>query len=443
MIHSSEFDAELSGLSEASHWLVGFSGGADSTVLLHLLKHWCTVNPEAPPLFALHVNHGLQVEADGWQQHCADVCEELDVPLITRAVQVPAPGGEANAREARYTVYSANLQPGDVLFLAHHLDDQIETFFLRLMRGAGVEGLAGMPQQRPLGAGQLCRPLLGVSRENIEDYASRNNLAFVTDPSNSDAAADRSFLRQQVLPLLSERWPAYRASVSRAVGHMQAVAALLPDAPATVFSALGDPGIRLVELQQRGQGPARCIRAWLRGQGLQAPDQAQLQEFLRQVHEKAEDAHPRLDCGGYVMACFGDAVYRVPDFGVSAPTHSIALVPGEPCEVPGVGTVSLEPAAGEGLCIEPGERLNLGWRAGGEQCRLCRREGTRSLKRVLQDARIPHWWRDRVPLLYRDEELLAVGDFALCLSSRYRESAAEGKALWQMRWRRPVTASSD
>ncbi|MCX2975845.1 tRNA lysidine(34) synthetase TilS [Candidatus Marimicrobium litorale] len=442
MIHSSELDIALSELSEAPRWLVGYSGGVDSTVLLHLLKHWCTLHPGAPALAALHVNHGLQCEADGWQQHCAEVCDVLEVPLITCSVQVPARGSEANAREARYGVFSANLQPGDVLFLAHHLDDQVETFFLRLMRGAGVEGLAGMPRQRQLGAGQLCRPLLGVSRENIEAYACRHNLAFVTDPSNS-GAADRSFLRQQVLPLLSERWPAYRTSVARAAGHMQAVAALLPDAPTTVFSALGDPGIGLAELQEMGQGPARCIRAWLRAQGLQAPDQSQLQEFLRQLSEKAQDAHPRLDCGDYVLACFGDAVYRVPGFGVSAPTQPIALVPGEPCEVPGVGTVSLEPAAGEGLFVVPGERLNLGWRAGGEQCRLCRREGTRSLKRVLQDARIPHWWRDRVPLLYRDEELLAVGDFALCLSSRYRESAAGGEPLWQMRWRRPVTASSD
>ena len=443
MIHSSELDVALSELSEAPRWLVGFSGGADSTVLLHLLKRWCTVHPGAPPLFALHVNHGLQCEANGWQQHCTDVCDELEVPLITRSVQVSSPGSEANAREARYGVFSANLQSGDVLFLAHHLDDQVETFFLRLMRGAGVEGLAGMPQQRQLGAGQLCRPLLGVSRDNIEAYACRHNLAFVTDPSNNNAAADRSFLRQQVLPLLSEHWPAYRASVTRAAGHMQAAATLLPDAPTTVFSTLGDPGIRLVELQEMGQGPARCIRAWLRGQGLQAPNQAQLQEFLRQVYEKVQDAHPRLDCGGYVLACFGDAVYRVPDFGVSAPMQPIAIVPGEACEVPGVGSVSLEPAAGEGLFVEPGERLTVGWREGGEQCRLCRREGTRSLKRVLQDARIPHWWRDRVPLLYRDEELLAVGDFALCLSSRYRDSAAGGETLWQMRWQRPVIASSD
>lgn len=443
MIHASDLDAALGALCAAPRWLVGFSGGVDSMVLLHLLTQWCKVHPEAPALAAIHVNHGLQTGADVWQRHCRSVCDELGVPLSIHRVKVAAPGNEANAREARYAVFAASLQPDEVLFLAHQLDDQVETFFLRLLRGAGVEGLAGMPQQRDLGAGQLHRPLLDVRREDIEAYAVLHELNHVSDPSNRDSAADRSFLRQQVLPLLRKRWPAYRTSITRAVGHMQAATEFLPDTPSTRLSSLGDPGITLARLQEAGQGPGLAIRAWLREQRLQAPDYAQLQEFLRQVREKAEGAQPCLDCGSYVLTCFGDAVYRIPDFGAAAPTESVPLRPGEPCEVLGVGIVTLEPAVGEGVLIAPGECLHLGWRAGGEKLRLCGREGSRSLKRVYQDARIPPWWRDRVPLLYCAGELLAVGDFGLCLSSRYRQAAVEGETLWQMRWSRPNEACSD
>ena len=156
------------------------------------------------------------------------VCRSLQLQLNTCAVDVRADGsGEAAARTARYRAFQEQLPTGAVLFLGHHLDDQVETFFLRLLRGAGVEGLAAMPRRRTLGEGLLVRPLLDCGRSEIEHYAARHGLEYVEDPSNSNTVMDRNFLRAKLLPLLASRWPSYRQTVARASAHMAAAASVL------------------------------------------------------------------------------------------------------------------------------------------------------------------------------------------------------------------------
>ncbi|MCB1676716.1 MAG: tRNA lysidine(34) synthetase TilS, partial [Halioglobus sp.] len=192
-LHSAQLGPELADLQRAPHWYVGYSGGLDSTVLLHLLQQWRTANPRSPALTAIHVNHCLQSGADAWQAHCEHLCRELGVPLVSRAepVRAGAQGIEAAARAVRYRIFERQLQAGAVLFLAHHLDDQVETFFLRLLRGAGLQGLAAMPARRSLGGGLLARPLLQRPRSQLEDYAREHQLRWVEDPSNTDTALDR------------------------------------------------------------------------------------------------------------------------------------------------------------------------------------------------------------------------------------------------------------
>jgi len=445
LLTHTDLENQLNELLCASHWYVGFSGGVDSTVLLYLLHHWCAANPESPTLSAIHINHGMQSAADEWQRHCEGVCRSLQRPLITHTVEVHATGsGEAAARDARYRAFAGQLQPGAVLFLGHHLDDQVETFFLRLLRGAGVQGLAAMPRRRVLGEGQLVRPLLDNSRSEIEHYAAHHGLEYVEDPSNNNIAMDRNFLRARLLPLLASRWPAYRQSVARASGHMAAAALVLADVPETVHSAMGDPGLLLAPLiNSLGEVTATRLRAWLRAQGCQMPDNVALIEFLRQLRGAAVDSNPRLAWGTCVLQRYREGIYLLPDFVAPAPTQSLDLEPGMRREVPGVGTVSLQRSVREGLSLAPGEQLALGWRKGGERCRLPGRAGSRSLKTLLQEWNVPPWWRDRVPLLFLGEELLAVGDLARCESTRWRTAAREGEHLWNLSWARSAAASSD
>jgi tRNA(Ile)-lysidine synthase len=424
---------------------VAFSGGVDSTVLLHLLQRWCRTQRVAPPLTAIHINHGLQSAAAEWQLHCESFCRKLGVPLrcFPASVSAAGRGVEAAARDARYGIFKRQLGSGDVLFLGHHLDDQVETFFLRLLRGAGLQGLAAMPVTRPLGAGRLARPLLGLPRRQLENHAAEHGLTWVEDPSNEDIDLDRNFLRAQVLPLLASRWPGYRRTVSRAGEHIGDAAALLAQLlppPATVHSVMGDPGIALAELAADGpRGAAPKLRHWLQARNLLAPDQAPLDEFLRQLREGGQRSRPALQCSAFTLKRYRDAVYLLPDFDDQSVGESLWLGPGEVYELPGSGQLALEEAAATGLSLAPGERLQVRWRRGGERCRPRGRPGgSASLKKLLQEWGVPPWWRDRLPLLYLDEELLAVGGLWLCESSRLADRAEPGRSLWRPRWWRNI-----
>ncbi|MBA6411881.1 tRNA lysidine(34) synthetase TilS [Parahaliea sp. F7430] len=429
----------LASLREAPRWLVAFSGGLDSTVLLHLLVSLRAANPDFPPLQALHIHHGLQSEADRWQRRCEQFCQTLAVPFICEQVRVTVEGKglEAAARDARYAAFESHLGAGEVLFVAQHKDDQVETFMLRLLRGAGVEGLAAMPPSRPLGQGQLFRPLLDVTREQLAHYAKEHGLPSIDDPSNADTTLDRNFLRHEVLPLLDSRWPAYRDTVARAAAHLRDAAdqlrRALPEVP-RCYSRCGDPGLALAPLLDLPDSEAaQVLRDWLQQLGhTQAPASAPLLEFLRQLRAGDSSSQAQLQSAGICLQRFQQGLYCLPAALDEALPESQQLELGESYTDPALGTLSLVQAEGPGLALQAGEALSLRWRSGGERCRLPGRAGTRSLKKLLQEAKVPPWWRNRVPLLYLGDELLAVGDLWLCDSSRLQ---AIGPS-WQVRWKR-------
>jgi tRNA(Ile)-lysidine synthase len=448
LLASADLDTTLNDLLEAPRWYVALSGGVDSTVLVHLLHDWCQIHPEAPPLAAIHDNHALQAASDQWQAHCEQCCTALGLECFSQRVEVSVGASvEAQARLARYEAFETRLEPGEVLFLAHHLDDQVETFFLRLMRGAGLEGLAGMPASRALGLGQLARPLLGTARDDIEQYAAAHQLPCIEDPSNADVRHDRNYLRHEVLPMLSQRWPAYRRSVGRASGHLQVASQLLQDslAPATgMTSVTGDPGVSLLNLVDvSGPVASATLRARLRLWGLRVPDQAPLEEFLRQLRDAAPDASPRLQWDGNILQRYRDAVYLMPEgHDIAPPAQPFTLTPQEHCDVAGVGVLSLQPTQGAGLALSPADTLQVRWRSGGEQCRPSGRPAA-SLKKILQQWHVPPWWRERLPLLYLDEELLAVADLALCESSRLAQAESD-RQRWKLVWeKRPFSGLRD
>jgi len=437
-VDHSYLDEALLPLCTAPRWVVALSGGLDSTVLLNLLAAWCSAHPFAPPLAALHVEHGLAAEGGAWAEHCAASCDELGLPYTGHSVTVPAGASlEAQARAARYEVFEEVLGPGEVLFLAHHLDDQVETFMLRLLRGAGLEGLSAMPVARTLGAGTLVRPLLAFSRADLEDYAHRHALAWVEDPSNSQTRHDRNFLRQQVLPLLAERWPGYRTTVVRAADHLGAAAARLRDAAGplpTCTSRLGDPGLALKPLLAGGDAQAATLlRAALALWGCRPPDRVTLDEFLRQLRESGEASNPELKVADFTLRRFQDGVFLVPQGPFV--TDSCSLAPGEVLELPGVGRMALAPTNGPGILLGVDDRMEVRFRAGGEYCRPLGRAAA-PLKKLLQEWQVPPWWRSRLPLLYCGDELLAVADLTLC-ESRCLRTKSGPEVRWIFTWERP------
>ena len=211
-------------------WVVAYSGGRDSTALLHATRAFAAQRGDA--VRAVHVNHGLQPAARDFEQHCAAVCREWGIPLERmqrEADPTPGLGPEAQAREIRYQALRRHARHGVAILLAHHRDDQAETLLLQLLRGAGVAGTAAMPLCRDWGEGKLVRPLLDVSRQEIEDYVHNHRLTFMEDPSNFDTGIERNFLRREVLPLLEERWPSASQTLARSARHHAHAARLLQE----------------------------------------------------------------------------------------------------------------------------------------------------------------------------------------------------------------------
>lgn len=290
-------------IGPAQSLCVGLSGGCDSVTLLHVLSR---LGCYTGRLSAIHVHHGLSPNADAWAAFCAAYCAQLDIPLLTRRVAVTRQGGsglEAAARQARYAAFAES--PGDYLLLAQHRGDQAETLLFNLLRGSGLTGAAGMPQQRSFAHGQLLRPLLDVSRRDIEAYARAEGLHWIDDESNADLGFSRNYLRHQTLVGLSQRFPGAEAALAQAAGHFAEAQELLDELAAADWqrAAEGDAA-RLVVLRELSLPRLKnLIRYRLRLLGWQPPVAARLNEFCRQLQSAGPDRHPALELSAGRMVC--------------------------------------------------------------------------------------------------------------------------------------------
>ncbi|SDA74796.1 tRNA(Ile)-lysidine synthase [Pseudomonas sp. NFACC15-1] len=404
---------QLSPWRNAATWRIAFSGGLDSTVLLHLLAT-LSRHHALPALSAIHVHHGLQAVAEAWPDHCRSVCGALGVTLEVVNVQVrPGASIERAAREARYGAFVAALQGNEVLLTAQHRDDQAETLLFRLLRGAGVRGLAAMPRQRPLGLGHLLRPLLEVPRAELQAYATQQGLSWIDDPSNDDHRYARNYLRQRVFPVLAEHWPQASATLARSAAHMGEAQGLLDDlaridlaqaATSDAFDWLGLQSLVLAPL--RALSPARqrnALSHWLAPLTL-LPDSDHWAGW-DSLRDAADDARPiwRL-AGGELHRAAGRVWWLSDHWLCSLPGPVDWADPALPLPLPGNGRVALigQPPAGP---------LSVRYRQGGEVLALAGR-GHRDLKRLLNEKGVPAFVRGRLPLLYQGERLLAVANLA-------------------------------
>ena len=425
--------AALERFAPAKVW-VAYSGGVDSHLLLHLLNQLKLHNPQLPPLAAIHINHQLQSQSGHWVQHCQQQCDALGVPLIVKTVTCDKGASlEQQAREARYQAFEQELKTGDLLLQGHHLDDQAETIMLRLLRGSGAAGLAAIPQQRTIAAAHLLRPLLAYSREIIESTAKNLGLQWIEDPSNQQICFDRNYLRQQLMPLLAERWPAYRENLSRssqllAESHQlnQQLAEIDADAQGV---SLYDTSLPATVLKTLSPERARnLLRCWLSNRQVPMPTMVQLVQLLSDVAEAKQDSQPVLQWAGVEARRYAGRLYvmaAVPDFDSS---QCLSWY-GQPLDIDGSGGLSVTVMTGTGL--KPMQGLSLRFRQGGERCRPVGRRHSQSLKKLMQEYAIAPWLRDRVPLVYQGDELVAVAGYWVCEGFQ----AAADETGWNIEWR--------
>ncbi|MDI3272574.1 tRNA lysidine(34) synthetase TilS [Pseudomonas sp. MDT1-16] len=421
---------QLAPWRNATTWRIAFSGGLDSTVLLHLLAHLAKTE-SLPALNAIHVHHGLQAVADAWPDHCQSVCDALGVPLQVVRVQVqPGASLERAAREARYAAFIEATQANEVLMTAQHRDDQAETLLFRMLRGAGVRGLSGMPRQRPLGKGQLLRPLLDVTRAELEAYASEHRLNWIEDPSNQNRQFSRNYLRHQVFPVLTERWPQALATMVRSAAHLSEAQGLLDElaqidltdaSTANDFDWLGLPSLELAALEKLSAARQRnALSHWLEPL-TRLPDSDHWSGW-EDLRDATGDARPiwrlangELHRAGGRIWWLSDSWLRTPPAVGTWPDPSLSLV------LPDNGVITLTGQIPDGP-------LHIRYREGGEVMSLPGR-GHRDLKRLLNESGVPGFARGRLPLLYRGEQLLAVANL--------RGLDGSAKEHWNLHWQPP------
>ncbi len=381
----------------------------DSVVLLHAVKQ-CLARGGA--LRALHVNHGLQADSDAWEEFCRELCRGWDVPFSARAVAVPESGAspENRARIARYEAFSKALAPGECLLLAHHLDDQMETMLLRLSRGAGTRGLSGIPAKRKLGEGIVMRPLLRWPRAALADYAKAQNLCWIEDASNRDTNFDRNFCRHEILPAIESRWPDFRREWERSrqlLADSHELLAQLAGLDLERCAGTAENRLRIDTL--RKLSPPRlhnAVRHWIETTIDGPANPRKLRGLPHQLIAPDQPTNAAIDFGGYRARRFNNELYLVPGLPPIDPETRLTWNPSRDpiLHLPGNGSLQAIPETSEGLAGKP---YQIRYRQGGENCRLVKRP-TKSLKKILNESRIEPWLRNRLPLLFDGNELVAI-----------------------------------
>ncbi|HKU15789.1 MAG TPA: tRNA lysidine(34) synthetase TilS [Steroidobacteraceae bacterium] len=418
---------------------VAFSGGLDSTVLLHALARAISERPNYR-MRAAHVDHQLHPDSASWREHCGLVARSLQVEFVPLVVSVgtgPELSREAAARDARYAALRQILKPNEVLLTAHHADDQLETMLMALLRGAGLRGLSGVPSVQIFGGGWLARPLLEFARSELREWAQAERLTWLQDPSNDDPSFDRNFLRQRVLPALRERWPAAVHSAARSTAHLREAGRLL-DVLATADLETVAVGACLSMPLLANLAPARrrnVLRHWIRQHGVRVPSTRRLATIERDLLIAREDRLPCVEWDGAQVRRHRGLLYcmreRAPFQSDDTLTWNVAQVLELPAQL---GRLRVQTDASGGLsAARLPAQLQVHFRHGGEELRPAGDAHHRKLKKLLQDARVLPWWRDRVPLIYAAGRLLAVGDLWIAEEFAARDGEEALRIVWEER----------
>ena len=432
---------------------VAYSGGLDSTVLLHAAARLCAGH-SGHRLRAVHVDHQLHDDSARWGAHCEALAGRLGVAFQGLTVEVPRQPGqglEAAARAARYAALGTCLAPGELLLTAHHADDQLETVLLALMRGAGLRGLSAMPPGQRFARGWLVRPLLGFTRAALETWARQERLEWLTDPSNVDTRFDRNYLRHRVLPALQERWPAAARSAVRSAAHLGEAGAVLDALAARDCAAAGAGACMDIEIL-RALDPARrrnLLRYWIRQQGMLAPSTRKLAAIEHDLLQAREDRIPCVAWEGGELRRHAGLIHALHPGVVPAaafePLHWPAT---QPLVLPGgLGRLRLEQRGSRETGMrETGMRetgmpglavarlapsLEVRARRGGESLRPAGDTHRRTLKKLLQSRGVLPWWRPHVPLIYSAGRLAAVADLWIAQEFAAGEGEPSARIVWE------------
>ena len=414
--------------------VIAYSGGVDSQVLLHALAS-IKQRSDTPlailnNLTVCHVNHGLSANALAWQSFAQQTCQKLNLFLKVCQVNVQAQAQqslEALARDARYQALHSIYDQPSLIITGHHSDDQAETFLLALKRGSGLKGLSAMAAETKKAKDLLVRPLLKISRAEIIDYAKAHELTWIEDESNTDTRFDRNFIRNEIMPLLTKRWPSIASTINRSSEHCLAGQLLLNELATEDLAICNHTKNSLSVTALTRLSPARfnnLIRYFLEQNHCIMPSTEQLAQLHLQLNA-ADDKNPAVKVGEHYLRRYKGNLFLTIDFeDVShwqteltlCETASLIELPNHLGHLNCLKTAFTEVEVGFQQIALPNEeqKISIRFSHNNPKCLPDYRNHSRSLKKALQELNIPPWLRKRIPFLYYDETLVAAIGFFIC-----------------------------
>ena len=435
-LSADSFLSVLQELDNVNKFWLAYSGGMDSSVLLHLfylnkekIKHQIEV---------LYVNHGLQQEADDWADFCQKQCEDYDFSFTELKISESCPKGEsveAWAREKRYQLIEDIMKPKDVLFSGHHKDDQVETFFLHALRGAGARGLSAMPLIKKKKDTFYARPLLIYSREDIKHYANEHDLIWQEDKSNSDSRYDRNYFRHKLSPIIEDRWPAYRETINRLIEHQKETRLLLDElAIEDINSAKHDNetslDINIIKTLSKAR-QKNLLFVWLEQLGLQIPGSRHIEKIISDIIHSDLDKSPCVNWADVEIRRYKNTLYalkKLQDYDVDTEFKW------QPESILNIFEETLMAKQGKGIGISQNkineDNFIIRFRKGGEKIKPDNASHSKTVKQLFQERSVLPWYRNKIPLIYVNDELVAIPGF--CVDKKYM--AEKDEASWDIHW---------
>lgn len=430
------FFSNLKSYPDAEKYWIACSGGMDSCVLLHLF--YLNRSRLKQSVEVVYVDHRLQKQSKKWGDFCARICRQYDFFFSYLEIDEEYKNGfsiEEWAREKRYQLLADKMNNDDILFTAHHQDDQIETFFLHAFRGSGPRGLVAMPNIRKFSIGFHARPLLGCSQQELKQYANEHQLDWKTDPSNDDIRYNRNYLRKSVLPVIEARWPAFRITTSRLIEHQQEVKSLLDEiaeddlrqAVAKTSSAINIDVICNFSNARK----KNLIAFWLKKIGMNLPASRHLNQIMTNVLDSEEDKEPCVNWNGVEVRRYRNMLYAIKPLSVHDRSMRYEWDINQPFLLSDESLVASS-EKGKGISKKRIENkiVEIRFRQGGEKIRPENQSISKSVKHLFQEKGVLPWCRDRIPLIYIDNQLALIPGF--CMDEKF--AAKNNEASWDISW---------
>jgi len=412
-------------LENYSRIAVAFSGGLDSSVLLHSLV---SIPEFKEKVFAIHVNHGLSPNSKSWIKHCDKFCSGLGVNFIPLTIELENSKTNENIlRKARYEALFSCLKQGDVLCTAHHQDDHIETILFRILRGTGIKGLAGIEKYSQMEGIDLIRPLISYSKKDLLDYANKFEVNWIEDESNEDLSISRNFIRKKVIPnLKNNNWPEYKNSISYLSSKAKEANEILDEIAYLDLKLCASESLdRLSILKIKELSHARAMNVlftWLGINTHLGVSNKLTDQVYKSIILASESSNPVVTFGkkgqkgSFQIRRFNNFLHHLPLTETETLSNKKVWKwnSDDPLELP-TGTLSMQVALGKGISTqltEPG--ISIKGRIGGERCKPEGRSKSQKLKKLFQEYGVPPWVRDRIPLVYVGDQLAAVSDLWVC-----------------------------